>query len=161
MADLVLIDTSVLLNILDVPNRNADRASVVRTFAAGQRRRDAFVLPVTSIIETGNHIAQLPSGGQRRACAARLISALDIACVDDAPPWTLTGAAWDNALITAIIHGTEHRPNALAMFDQGIGTGDLAILAEVDVLRTRLPSATPIWIWTLDETLGAYAQSYR
>jgi hypothetical protein len=155
MAELVLIDTSVLLNILDVPGKNSDRKQIEADFAVGIGRGQTFVLPVTSIIETGNHIAQL-SGGDRRRCAERLVRTLE-AALESNPPWVLTGAVWDQVMLGSILSGAVHRPDALTLMDQGIGTGDIGILAEVDVLRRRVPSATPIGIWTLDTVLAAYA----
>lgn len=77
MREVVFIDTSILVNLLDIQGRNADRREVVAEFLAGQAKQTTFVLPVTTIIETGNHIAHVHGPGDaRRACAARLVAAL-------------------------------------------------------------------------------------
>jgi hypothetical protein len=157
MSEVVFIDTSVLVNLLDVPGKNANRDQITAEFLADQGRRTTFVLPVTTIIESGNHIAQLQGSGQvRRACADRLVKALKAALLAH-PPWVLTGEVWDAAMVDAVIHGSEQRPAALELLTQGIGTGDIGILAEVEAYRRRVPSATPVRIWTLDHGLAAHA----
>jgi hypothetical protein len=67
VGSLVFIDTSILTNFFDVPNKNSDRATVVKEFEQRRQAGATFVLPVTSIIETGNHIAQLNGNARRRA----------------------------------------------------------------------------------------------
>jgi hypothetical protein len=54
-----LIDTSVLLNVIDVPTFNQERALILRQFRERIVRGDTFLLPYPAIVETGNHIAQL------------------------------------------------------------------------------------------------------
>lgn len=39
----------------------------------------------------------------------------------------------------------------------GIGSGDASLLMEMDRFRMKVPSATPITLWTLDEQLSSYA----
>ncbi len=154
---MVFIDTSILLNLLDVPGKNSDRDLVAADFKKRQTEGATFVLPVTTIIETGNHIAQLDHSGQRRRqCAEKLVSALTAALIDE-PPWVLTGAAWNATMVHILVHGSPRRPPALDLLTQGIGTGDIGILAEMDTLRGRIPSATPVRLWTLDHGLAAYA----
>jgi hypothetical protein len=157
MSEVVFIDTSVLVNLLDVPHLNADRKEVVATFLTDQVKGATFVLPVTTIIETGNHIAQIQGVGDiRRACAERLVGALR-AALEAQPPWVLIGEVWNQAMVGAIVSGSVRRPSALTLLTQGVGMGDTGILAEVEAYRARIPSATPVRIWTLDASLAAYA----
>jgi predicted nucleic acid-binding protein len=101
MGEVVFIDTSVLVNLLDVPNMNSHREHVAEVFRAGQGKGMTYVIPVTTIIEAGNHIAQIQGHGDlRHECARRLVDALKMALVDQ-PPWVLTGSVWD--------HGSVHR----------------------------------------------------
>ena len=37
----------------------------------------------------------------------------------------------------------------------GLGSGDASLL-EMDRYREKVPSATPVSLWTLDETLGSF-----
>ena len=50
------IDTSVLLNIIDVPGRNQQRKEVMEELKSLTEKKDinALVLPFATIIETGN-----------------------------------------------------------------------------------------------------------
>lgn len=62
MGDVVFVDTSVLLNVLDVPGKNSDHVEVASTFKQRVQEGHTFVIPATSVIEVGNHIAQLSDG---------------------------------------------------------------------------------------------------
>lgn len=157
MGEAVFIDTSVFVNLLNVPYMNADHHSVRDSFLAGQKSDVTYVLPVTTIIETGNHIAQLSGHGDvRHQCAERFVGAL-LAALDAQPPWVLAGHAWDSRMVELIVRGAGGRPDALALLCQGLGTGDIGILAEVEAYRERIPSATPVRVWTLDAGLAAYS----
>lgn len=61
-----IIDTSVLLNILQHPERSQDYTAVYNQFEKRLQRGDRFAIPLTTIIETGNWAAKMP-GGQRTA----------------------------------------------------------------------------------------------
>lgn len=58
MSAVCLIDTSVFLNLLNVPNRNQTRAEVVASFEEYAENNCTFILPMATILETGNHIAR-------------------------------------------------------------------------------------------------------
>lgn len=73
MSAIVLLDTSVYLNVLDVPGFNQDRQTVLDDFRKAIEQNDHFLLPLATVWETGNHIAHLPNGQQRRAFAQRLV----------------------------------------------------------------------------------------
>ena len=65
MSDIVIVDTSVLLNVLDVPRRNQDRDAVLAEFDALVDGSASILLPMAVVFETGNHIARLSNGRQR------------------------------------------------------------------------------------------------
>lgn len=67
----VIVDTSVLLNLLDVPGRNQGRDAALRRFEELLDAEVNLLLPVAAIFEAGNHIARLPDGRQRRGHAQR------------------------------------------------------------------------------------------
>ena len=70
---IVLLDTSVYLNILDVPSFNQDREGILAEFRRKIEREDHFLLPMAAIWETGNHIAGLGNGGLRYRFGQRLV----------------------------------------------------------------------------------------
>lgn len=87
------VDTSVLCELLEVPGK-AQQSGEIRTVA--QERMDAghlFVLPITAVIETGNHIANAVSDGRRDAAVAleKLIDSVR----GGRQPWALNEVSWD------------------------------------------------------------------
>lgn len=65
MPDVVIVDTTVLLNVLDIPQRNQNRSAVLAEFGALVDGSASILLPMAVVFETGNHIARLSNGRQR------------------------------------------------------------------------------------------------
>lgn len=151
----VFVDTSILLNLLDVPKRNDEREAVGAEFVVWQEQQATFVLPVTTVIETGNAVAKV-EGGSRWAFIEKFVEILRLA-VTGTTPWAASGAVWDAGFIQKLIDGHDHVPALPALMKSELGVGDSGILAEIEQYRTRIPSATPVRLWTLDTQLGAYA----
>ena len=63
MSTIVLVDTSILLNVVDVPGRNQQRVAVLKTLEQRILQRDHLFIPLAAIIETGHHIAHVADGG--------------------------------------------------------------------------------------------------
>ncbi len=97
----ILIDTSVLTNLLRVPGM-CDRAG--ETQDAFRRLRDMehakFVIPVTVVIETGNFVAQC--AGDRAGAAHRFCKAIEAARASS-PPWTIREVTWDGQFLEALL----------------------------------------------------------
>ncbi|MFN7504718.1 MAG: hypothetical protein ACK5Q1_04070, partial [Limnobacter sp.] len=85
MSSICIIDTSVFLNLLNVPGKNQDKDTVTASFTAYAELGVTFILPMATIIETGNHIAQNGDGGTRRKTAQRFCKAVKGAFSGDAP----------------------------------------------------------------------------
>lgn len=157
MAEVVFLDTSILLNVLDVPGKNGERTHVVPAFQKLVRTGATLVLPVAAVVEVGNHIAQLP-GDERRDRAVHFVDFLRMA-VDARPPWVVSGASWDAAFLRALVDGSgTARPDLVTCATAKLGSGDASILLELELFRARttVPSATPIRLWTLDQQLDAH-----
>lgn len=159
MSETVFIDTSVLLNLLDVPHKNSHRVEAVEEFK--RLARDpaiVLIIPVTAVIETGNHIAQLDDGNVRRQ-KAELLSGWLRKALDGTSPWGLSRSEWDDAALSRLIDGYLHLPGLPQLASQGVGAGDAAILHERQrfIERADVPSAQSVRIWTLDVGLGSYA----
>ena len=56
MTDIVIIDTTVLLNLLNVKGRNQNRAESVGEFRELININAEFLIPLATIFETSNHI---------------------------------------------------------------------------------------------------------
>lgn len=72
MSDVVFIDTSVYLNILDVTGFNQSKDDVLSVFEG--MAADYLILPLATIFETGNHISKLPDENQRLKFAQTMIN---------------------------------------------------------------------------------------
>jgi hypothetical protein len=159
MEEAIFLDSSVLLNILDVPGKNNKRPTVLPRFQAlcGSGSH-LLVIPMAAVLEVGNHIAQISDGAVRRLLAERLVTFLRMS-MQGAPPWVVSGAVWDTAFLHDLVEGSPPRPNLVELATQGIGAGDASILLEAQRYRERvdLPSGLPLQIWSLDEGLQSYA----
>ena len=80
-----IVDTVILLNVLDVPGKNQDRGPVLRDFQTRIERGDTLLLPFGAIIETGNHIACLTSGNHRREYAQKFSEQVKKAIKGESP----------------------------------------------------------------------------
>ena len=58
MSSICLIDTSIFLEFLNIPNFNQNREAVMQEFREYIELGCTFLLPMATILETGNHIAQ-------------------------------------------------------------------------------------------------------
>lgn len=141
-----LIDTSVFCNILRVPNRDQQHQNVMRQLRQYVNTRVTLLLPLTTIIETGNHIAQQGDGGTRRKVATIFVQQVQ-AALDGEAPWTPTLLD----LRTLRDYLTEFPDSAM----RGMGLGDLAILKELE-RQCSLHHARRVFIWSLDQHLSIY-----
>lgn len=158
MAEVVFVDTSVLLNLLAVPGKNSDRDALTAEFKAAASAGVLLIIPIAAVVEVGNHIAQLADGTVRRDRATSFTDFLRKS-IDGAAPWVVSGASWNETFLRRLIDGHGSRPGLVELSSVGLGAGDASILHELDRYRSRsdLPSALPVRLWTLDTQLAAYA----
>lgn len=144
MSAIVIVDTSVLLNILDVPGRNERRTEVLAELGELIESGDHLFIPMAAIVEVGNHIAQLGNGAQRRAAAERFVAEVKKALADEAPwkpinfPSNQDVLVWLDAFPDAATHG--------------LGMGDLSIKKEWEDLCAKYRMSR-VRVWTLDGDL--------
>lgn len=143
----VLVDTSIFLNVLDVPGRNQDRRAVMLALEGRLAGRDELLLPIAAILETGNHIGQISDGRQRRQVAERFVTQVRMA-LDGAAPW-VPARPIDIQHIAAWLDGFPDHAMA------GRGIGDVSIIAEWDRQRLLNPRRK-VEIWALDRHLQGY-----
>ena len=144
MSSIVIVDTSVLLNILDVPDRNQRKKEVLDRLGTFIDAGDHLFIPMAAIVETGNLIAHVKGGAQRRAAATRFVKEVRSALSDEAP-WKPINFP-SNQEVLSWLHAF---PDS-AM--QGIGMGDLSIKKEWEELCRRY-RLSHVWVWTLDADL--------
>jgi hypothetical protein len=157
MSSVCLIDTSVFLNILNVPRCNQDRALVLHDFKLYSEASCIFLLPMATIIETGNHIAQNGDGNIRRQTAQRFVEQVKAAFNGEAPwkpsqfPQTEEILLWIDQF--PALAGKNKAPNK----QEGTSFGDLSIIQEFHKACNRFPM-TEVFIWSLDSDLKTYHQ---
>lgn len=154
MTTISFIDTSILCNLVPVPGYAQHQDQVAEEMALRLDCGEQFILPITSVIETGNHIAQLPSGGVRREAATKLDAMLRLICAGRAP-WILHDVAWNGSFLQKLLDGANTKTSYVDHAMEGVGAGDLCILTERQAFSER--SRIPAGIWTLDGGLSARA----
>ncbi|MER5355468.1 hypothetical protein ABT093_34720 [Kitasatospora sp. NPDC002551] len=150
------LDTSVFVEILDVPHMNGHRAEVVSEMLSREKAGVHFILPTATIIETGNHIFQIKEGSARRGRATVFMNLLEKTARGEAP-WRLHQRVWDSVFLADLCRG-----GATAMdlaehaVRQQLGAGDLSIVAERDLYASRVQAE--VRIWTLEATMQTWAE---
>ncbi len=148
------VDTSIFLNLLDVPGFSQDRERVVDDFRAKQKS-GSLILPVAAVIETGNHVAQLKNGLARREAARKFGDAL-LLVSDGRAPWELNSSKWDDDFLHRLVSGGMTGLTLVEHAIRGVGCGDLSILVEREIYRERT-GLSDVRIWTLDAKLAAHS----
>lgn len=155
MSSICLIDTSIFVEILDVPKYNQYRASVLEDFKTYVQSGCTFLLPMATILETGNHIAQNGDGTMRRKTALRFVEQVKAAFNGDAP-WQPTAFPDTTEILLWIdqfpdLAGKNKAPDK----QEGTSFGDLSIIEEFNKLCKRFPMSE-VFIWSLDRDLQSY-----
>ena len=120
MSDVVIVDTSVLLNVLDVPAFNQNRDEIFDQFEEIVDRGASLLLPMAAVFETGDHIADIRDGRQRRRYAGKLRDQVQGAVAGEAP-WALLPPPDSEQLVGWFQSFPDH-----AM--RGAGLSDLSII---------------------------------
>ncbi|MEU2222023.1 hypothetical protein [Streptomyces sp. NPDC018347] len=150
------LDTSVFVEILDVPHMNGHRSEVLAQMDDRLKAKVRFVLPTATLVETGNHVFQIKDGTARRTCARTFLSLLRKTAAGQAP-WVLHERTWDGAFLASLCDGgTTGMDLAEHAVRQQLGTGDLSIVAERDLYAARVQAE--VRIWTLEATMGTWAE---
>ncbi len=111
------------------------------------RAEETLLLPMTTVLETGNHIGHIGEGMARRACAMKLTEVV-VAALDGKSPFEPM-SFWDRDRLRTWL--TEF-PNRAC---EGLGIGDLLIVKEWE-LACQLHSGRRVYVWTLDPHLNSY-----
>jgi hypothetical protein len=149
MSSICLIDTSILLEILDIPTKATQKVAIIQSLKDKRNINETLFLPMTTIIETGNHIAQNGDGRQRRDRAEKFIDMINKALIGEAPFKPL------NFLSSEQLNLWLHEfPEYAAT---GTGIGDLSIIKDWERQKELNPRKR-VYIWSLDTHLQGYEQ---
>jgi hypothetical protein len=156
MSEITLLDTSVYLNVLDIDGWNQDRVDILEQFKERIQRGDVFLLPLATVVETGNHIADLPNGHARRKYAEKFVGDVRDA-LEGATPYRATYfpersefRAW-----LEVFPDMAMRNKSVKKTREGVSLADLMIIKEYERTK-RLNSMSAVSIWSLDSDLAAY-----
>ena len=148
----VFVDTSVLVRLIGLDGDELAREAA-EEYELRRSRGEAFVLPVTAIIEAGNRLEQQPA--KRRDMAKRLESILQQAGRKN-PPWVIRDTRLDEQFVQELLDGDSTGSDLVTLIGDGrMGTGDVAILVERDRFREET-AYTNVEVWTLDAQLSAF-----
>lgn len=148
-----ILDTSVFCPILNVPNKSANQKEVLQELKEKLKRREELLLPMTTILETGNHIGQNGDGTLRRQTAKRFADEVTKA-LKGLTPFRPTPLVDDAKLITLLADFPDWAGRSDAK-GKGSGLGDLTIYNEWLRLCEIFPQRR-VYIWSQDAQLSAY-----
>lgn len=146
-AGIVIVDTVVFLNLLNVPAFNQHSDAVQKCFEGFAEAGADFELPIATVIESGNHIARLSDGGDRRRFAETFGLQVRRALQAESP-WTLTPLP-NEAQLDEWLAGF---PDA-AM--RNLSLGDLSVVKAWEAACLRRPFRR-VRIWSLDAGLRGH-----
>ncbi|AGF73566.1 hypothetical protein [Corynebacterium halotolerans] len=153
MRNVIFLDTSVVCNIIPVPGLDQNSEEIKLEMANQMKSGTDFILPITTVIETGNHIAQVPNGDLRRTTAERFRSTLQMV-IEGKAPWILHDIPWDKDFLMRFLAGAGTGSTYVEHATSQVGAGDLCILTEREQYADR--TGINAGIWTLDRGLDAY-----
>lgn len=152
MTAICLIDTSIFVEILNVPSKASQHQVIVEQLEQKIANREELFLPMATIIETGNHIGQNGDGTLRRQCAARFVEQVNQA-LEGSSPFKPISFLKPDELKQWLGEFTDH-----AM--RGSGLGDLSIIHDWQRLCAQNPSRR-VYIWSIDAHLAGHDQATR
>lgn len=151
--NVVFIDTTVFLNIINLDGRNDHRDQVMKTLKEylASSNSYALILPLATIIEAGNHIAHGSNGEYRRRAAKIFCDCIEKMLNDEAP-WKYYGeGVKPDDLRSMCKIFPEYALNE-------VGFGDISIIQAYEKYKTTVPGVGHISIWSLDSHLAGYSE---
>jgi hypothetical protein len=145
-----IVDTTIFCEFLNVPHKSQCHDAIVNQLHDYINQGVTLLLPMATIIETGNHIAQNGDGNLRRKTAITFVREVQKA-IDGEAGWTISRPLLDLDVLRDYLN---EFPNYAL---QGTGLGDLSIIKEF-TYQCKLHPQRHIFIWSLDRHLRSYIQ---
>ncbi|WP_348303886.1 hypothetical protein [Methanothrix sp.] len=152
MAAICLIDTTVFMEILNVPGKASDHKEAIRVLRSKIDNRETLFLPMATILESGNHIAQIRNGKERRSSAENFVYYVQKALDGCSPFKPLSFLAPEQMQLWL----KDFPESAM----RGRGLGDLSIIHDFHGQCSRNPHLR-VYIWSLDVHLSSLKQEGR
>ena len=147
MSEIVIIDTSVFSNILNVPGYNDDHAATITYFKQLIDADASFLLPLAAVFETGNHIGRIADGTRRRHFAEAFRNRVTEALQGEAH-WFPIRYPDDERLVEWLREFPEYAMT-------GMGLADFSIMKDWEATRV-LHRHRRVRIWSDDSDLQSY-----
>jgi hypothetical protein len=142
-----LLDTGILCEILEIPYLCKDSAAILSGLKGKIRDGETLLLPLSAVVETGNHIGQNGDGRQRREAAEKFVE-LVRAALQGRTPFTPTPFFEAEALLGWL----DEFPDWVG---HESGLADLTIVKEF-YRQCLLNPSRRVYIWSLDRHLSSY-----
>jgi hypothetical protein len=143
-----IVDTSILCELLKVPRRFTDQhADLLLEFERRQKAGERFLLPLTVVLETGNHIANAPDGTERRRAAEKFVTLVRQSLAGESP--------FDPAALPGVEDVQSWLDDFVDHAMCGRGLGDRSLIALWQQLSELHPHGR-VYIWSLDGDLQGY-----
>lgn len=113
---------------------------------------EILILPLSTIIESGNHIAHIADGTIRRKRALKFREFLEKTANNEAP-WKLYGVKLEKDDLLAL---AEKFPDYALRYEMGLG--DLSIIHFYQRYKEEIPAVGHIMIWSTDRHLKGYEE---
>ncbi|RMP18762.1 hypothetical protein ALQ08_03931 [Pseudomonas syringae pv. delphinii] len=152
MTAVCLIDTSIFVEILNVPVKAQQHIETLHQLEQRILAGESLFLPMATILETGNHIGQNGDGRARRQCAEHFVGQVQ-AALKGRSPFKAISFLQEDEMSAWLLEFPEH-----AM--RGSGLGDLSIIHDWRRLCSLNPSRR-VYIWSEDVHLSAFDQPPR
>ena len=146
------IDTSIIMNLLEIPYMCADAGKIRAEFKMAVENGEILILPFSTIIESGNHIAHISDGTIRRARALKFKEFLEKTAKNEAP-WKLYGVKLEKDDLLAL---ADKFPDYALKYEMGLG--DMSIIHFYEKYKEETPAVGHIMIWSTDRHLSGYEE---
>lgn len=147
MTAVCLLDTSIFLEILNVPSKALQHEAIMAQLRERLVLKETLFLPMATILETGNHIGQNGDGRERRACAQRFVKQVSDALKGGSPFKPISFLS-EKEIAIWLAEFPEHAAT-------GSGLGDLSIIHDWKRLCS-LHRGQRVYVWSLDVHLSAF-----
>ncbi|GAA4393801.1 hypothetical protein [Tsukamurella soli] len=106
----VFVDTSVVCNLLGIPGKSRSRERISREYERLLLQGVRMVLPVSAVIETGDHIAHITTPNVEIYSYAVKFAELLQRIVDGSMPWRAHEFARGRDTLARILRGVHDEP---------------------------------------------------
>lgn len=144
MKAVCLVDTSILLEILNVPGKAGQHEIIIDALERKIANKESLLLPMATIFETGRHLSQCEDGSRRRKVALEFVDFIQNALEGKTPFSPVEIPAHDDIRkwLTAF-------PDEAC---RGVSLADVSIIHDWE-RQCTLNKRCRVYIWSLDKHL--------